>query len=131
VYWDVTLSAPLSQGQWPDRGGHLGGVLVSLGASLPHYYLFNLLLFLLFLFCRIINKPKGTWRSGGADGNLICVLRGIRHIIVGEEQRGVAKVACLRTCRYGLRVEFSPRHRGEVHSDWTSKCDPTVSEETK
>jgi len=48
------------------------------------------------------------WRSGGADGSVVCVLQGICRNIVGEEQRGVAKVACLRKCRYGPRVKLSP-----------------------
>jgi len=110
---DVTSSAPLSQEQWPDRRGHLGGVLVSLGASPLHYYL---ICYYFFLCCRIVNKPEGTWRNGGADGSLVYVLRGIRHIIIGDKQRGAAKVACPRKCRYGPEYgfEFSSRHGGEA-----------------
>jgi len=52
-------------------------------------------------------------RGRVAERNLVYVLWGI-HIIVGEEQLGAAKVACLRKCRYGPRIEFSLCYRGEV-----------------
>jgi len=53
---------------------------------------------------------------------VVCVLQGICRNIVGEEQRGVAKVACLRKCRYGLRAELSPSSKGGPN--WTFKGDP-------
>jgi len=53
------------------------------------------------------------WRSEWPPD--LCITRG-SAIITGEEQPGVAKVACLRKCRYGPRTEFSPRQKGEAQT---------------
>jgi len=61
------------------------------------------------------------WRSGWHPN----LLRGIRHIIVGEEQHRAAKVACQRNSpelQAPSRVLPLPRRGGP--SDWTSEWDP-------
>jgi len=78
--------------------------------------------FLFFFALPYINKPTGTWRSGGADGSLAYVLRGICRNIVGEEQHGMAKVACLRKCRYSPS-RVIPIIEGRPPRDWTFKGD--------
>jgi len=91
----------------PRRASRRGPRL--LGSEFISYYSNNHYFFFCFVFALpYINKPTGTWRSGGADGSVVYVLRRICRNIVEEEQRGMAKVACLRKCRYGPRVKLSP-----------------------
>jgi len=85
--------------------------------------------FFVFFALPYINKPTGTWRSGGADGNLVYVLRGICRNIVGEEQHGMAKVACLRKCRYGPRAELSPSSKGGPRLDIQRRSIPEETEQ--
>jgi len=108
LLWRDAFGATVTRAITRQRRASRKGSRFSRSESIP--LLFNMLLLL--LCCRIVDKLEGTWRSGGADGSLVYVLREIRHIIVGDEQRGAAKMACPRKCRYGLRVEFSPRHWG-------------------